>query len=104
MAERGEQPYQSDALGQLQRARAARRGVAVAGAVIALLGPAVVWLRVARGVPFGAWGVPCVVAVLVCAGAVVLARRGRTRRGLGLIVGGVVLVLAGDLLATATVS
>ncbi|MDQ8701049.1 hypothetical protein RCO28_00905 [Streptomyces sp. LHD-70] len=104
MTERGEQPYGAEVLGQLQRARVARRWVAVAGGVIALLGPGVIWLRVARGVPFGAWAVACLLAAAVCAGAAVLARRGRTRRALALIVGGVVLVVVGDVLATATVT
>ncbi|MFM9369626.1 hypothetical protein [Streptomyces sp. Da 82-17] len=102
MSGRGEEAYQERVLGQLERARGARRWVAVVGGGLALLGPAVVWLRVARGVPWGWWAVPCGLALLGCAGAVVLARRGRTRRALALIVGGVGLVLVGDLLATAT--
>ncbi|MDI3406344.1 hypothetical protein [Streptomyces cavernicola] len=104
MAERGEQPYGAEVLERMARARGARRWVAVAGVVIALLGPGVVWLRVARGVPFGAWALACAVAAAGCAGAAWLARRGRTRRALALIVGGVVLLVVGDVLATATVT
>ncbi|NBE53515.1 hypothetical protein [Streptomyces boluensis] len=104
MATRGERPYEVSALETFHRARAARRGTAVVGLLLALLGPAVVWLRVVRGVPLDLWAVPCGVAAIACVAAAVLARAGRTKRALALIVTGVVLVLAGDLIATATVS
>lgn len=89
---------------RFHRARAARRGTSVAGLLLALLGPGVIWLRVAHDVPPGWWAAPCAVAAVGCLVAAALARAGRTKRALALIVGGVVLVLVGDLLATATVS
>ncbi|MDI3421083.1 hypothetical protein [Streptomyces luteolus] len=104
MGTRGEQPYENDVLEQIHRARAARRGMAAAAAVLALLGPAVVWLRVARGAPWGWWIVPCGAALLLCVGAAGLARFGRTKRALAMILAGLALVLTGDLLATAAVT
>ncbi|MFC7305643.1 hypothetical protein ACFQVC_15600 [Streptomyces monticola] len=89
-------------LARLHKARAARRGTMIAALLLAVLGPAVSWLRLAGEVEPGAWVAFCAASTVGCLAAAVLARRGRTKRAFALAVVGVLLVVTGDVLATAS--
>ncbi|MFJ6752993.1 MULTISPECIES: hypothetical protein [unclassified Streptomyces] len=82
-----------------REARSVRKAALIASPLPFLIGLVVIVARIGpAGV--GVWIAPCVLAMLMCLPAWMLAKRGRTRWQMAAIAAGAVLAEAGDLIAT----